>query len=250
MLCQCTTTPDPITVTTIQDEYQIRPWQKLTPTGGQYQLRISSLIQYDCEQATIDAMLTESNGDVSVIIGDIIVPSPCQDMPSYPLSYLDLGNPAPGSYNLSIDIKDQSVIESVLNFEDRSLFIEGFENTVSIGLSDDHIFLIPEGLAWGYFDYSQAANVDVALLQSVTALDVESPFNIYNLQGDDYGYFSLENESIVQVADATPTAELYIFNGKDPARWAELQRVLEEYKTNFPEIIYSFTRWDGENISG
>lgn len=243
-LCfSCTNTaPDPIILSSVTSNYEIFAAQQLTPNGPICQISIQTIDPSNCLNDKIDATISNSIDKILLEIDGIIEGEPCDMGASYPEMALDLSANL-GEIPFEIKIPTFETITGTINFEDQAIFITPLSSQ-AVEVKRDHIFKVPMAMGWGYIDETSSTGLDITEIRQFFNLNPNANPD-FNLIGDDYGFFMVDENGAITVSNLPAGADQFIFDARDETFWDDLELKLDQIKDKYPDIDYSFFRWDG-----
>ncbi len=248
LLCACTSEPpEPIIVDSTIPKYQLEAWQKLTPNGSIYQLRLEAEAPSDCLNDMLNAQLTNDLQSYTLEINPIIDGVPCENGSIALISDLDLEEQT-GVFPLSINLIDQEFVDGQINFETPAMILSNLESD-NLSITRDIIFKIPQGVAWGYINEQSVQGFDASEILSLLNPPIgTSPISLPEMQSGDYGYFEFTAPDVISIPAVSGSATQVIFDGRSDDNWSDLNDLLTEAVDKFPSLEFSFWRWNGETL--
>ncbi|MBT8191496.1 MAG: hypothetical protein KJO29_13780, partial [Bacteroidia bacterium] len=234
---------EPVIITSIEQAFDITPWQILEPGHEGYELIISTSEEQECSNSLLDIAYDLNGGVLEIDILGVDTDGDCIPGNSYPTENIPLGND-PGQYDLVIkigsNIENTGRIE--LSAEKMSL---SMNESSGITLAENQIFDVPDGITWGYLDNRVAGTTDLTSLAGIIQQEIEM---INGMNEGNYGYFVIGDLHSVEIKDAGPAVTSMLLDVRDLAKWQRLKELLAEFEGKFPDIQYEFTRWDGLQV--
>ena len=234
--------PDPIEVVTIDQEFDLFLSQDINENGNIFSLTVKSVELSDCQNSELDAVLTRNGNDILIQINGNVLNSDCVAGGVYTEKILILPN-TPGEYNIEIIQGELPSTNGSLLIDDND-FELSIDNLGGIFYEGQNLKIIPEFLAWGYYaDQFPDANTQAFLDEMIMNLGLQTiPFE--NLEDGDYSRFAIENGQVV-IEDVELDHVTIAYNFEDELAWEKLLITLTETQTNIPRLKYRIERWDG-----
>jgi hypothetical protein len=238
--------PDPIEVVTIDQEFDLFLSQDINETGNVFSLTVKSVELSDCQNSELDAVLTRNGNDILIQINGNVLNSDCIVGGIYTEKTLILPN-APGEYKIEIIQGELSSTQGSLLINDTD-FELSIDNLGGIFYEGQNLKVIPKFLAWGYYaDQIPDANTQAFLEEMVMNFGFNQP-TFDNLEDGDYSRFTVENGKVV-LEDVGLDHLTVFYNFEDDLAWQKLLHNLSDVQPNFPRLKYRIERWDGQFVA-
>jgi hypothetical protein len=214
--CNLDSLNDPIVVAEVNDEFHIDLWENLSPFGNSFIFNIQTIVEYECENYTIDFNMVPKFREVSISLNDIQEPADCEAGFNTAHAAISLGTLSAGFYELNVDLKNTVFNQGQLTVSKESYLIE-MEDAKGIDFLRRELFRIPENTIWGYISYDNTAEA----IADDFILQLEGITQAKALGKGYYGYFSIENDNSDQIILPHPPAAygykafLLHFDGQD-----------------------------------
>lgn len=234
---------EPIIITSIEQAFNITPWQTLEPGFEGFELVISTSEAQECTNSMLDIEHTVDSGLIEINIHGVNTDGACIQGESYPAESIPLGN-EPGIYDLVINIGSNIENTGTIDLTAEKLSLQMTE-TSGLTLEEEEIFDVPDGITWGFLDNRVAGTTELSSLAGIIQQEIDL---IYNMNEGNYGYFVVGDLGAIEIADAGPDVTSMLLDVRDPAKWQRLKELLIEFEGKYPDLKYEFTRWDGLQV--
>lgn len=232
--CDLDSLKEPIIISNIEKEFNLDLWEHLNQGNRSAQLLIETISLEDCENYSIDYHFIRSSSKLEVSLNEIVPPQDCTTGEAPAQSIIDLGNLQAGLYDLNIDLKNTVFNEGTLAVTDESF-------TVNMTTDEGIIFVrrellrVPNEAIWGYIGVTDIGQISI-VEDFIT--DLEQLSTLKDYKSGYYGYFSVNTEKKVNMADLPFAAEnmntfVYQYAGEETA----LQELVDSYRTNYGALI-------------
>jgi len=241
---------DPIVVPFVEDEFYAELWEDFTPQGRQILLRLSTIEEVDCKNATIEYTFSRQGDNEQVLsIESIELPDNCEEGAAPARGAVNLGTLENAVYPLSLSLRDAVNGGGLIVVSDGQLRLS-IERGAGVKPLRAATRRIPSNTLWGYFDtMGEGENAAVAEaflmeLQTITQPQI--------LENGNYGYFSVHNDTDLRWQEGTDEANgsrlAFQFRIPDADGVAAIQSLLAEYRADYGEAIdISLFTTTGEN---
>lgn len=239
--CTFNNVDDPKVVANIEDEFSIRLWETLSPTGRSLQLQTETLAEEDCLNYEITYQVLRLNNRIRTSINDIIEPDDCLVGKSRPTAKIDLGEVDNGLYEFEVNLNNSTIINTgqmVVN--DESYTVE-MNSTNGITLVPWQLLRVPEQTVWGYLSADAVDNIASEFMEELNSAATAREF----LAGD-YGYFTV-NDNNVDLPIDTEFTEKYAFLINYTGELSELEALVDRYNVKYgSNLEMKVYTWRGE----
>ncbi len=234
---------EPVIINSIEEEFVIKPWQKLDPLNSDYEIIVQSVQEQNCENSILDLLYSIEENNIVIQINGISTDGPCIEGSSIPQVEIPLDIP-PGSYTLQINVGSTIQNTGTLELGEEMLSISLPEDS---GLTVDQgdIYNIPGGICWGYLDEKIAGAADLEMAANLIFLEINPITTLYE---GNYGHFTIGDLNSITIPDSPEDVIGMLLDLRKPNAWNRLKEILAEYETKYPDIKYEFTRWNGLQI--
>ncbi len=226
---------------TIEDEFKILPWESLEPDSRKFHLNIETIQSQSCENALIDLTPNAVGSKITLTILDI--PEPDCPAPIFPAhADFEVGNLNLTEYSLQISLKN--LVHNIGNLMVTDEYYD-IQMTDSDGIiiPNQRLYKIPTETIWGYASY---ATTDAEVAVDNFIAEVENISNGYDYEDGYYGYFSVENNSLAIHDEDIAMDYNQSFGFAFQDNLIELQTILSEYRSLYPNIDFKIFTSKGE----
>lgn len=237
------TEPEPITVVTVDQDFELVPSQEVDENGSKYLLVVRSLEPDSCSNATLDASYTIEGQKITIVINGNQTDGPCESGEIFTEKTFTLPSDL-GVYDIEF-IKGELVSTTgTLNINEGD-FNLSVDNLGGIFLETTTIKKVPDYLVWGYAaDRETVTSTQIFLEEMETELAFGIP--VYeNLEIGNYGLFTVNVSGEIELDDVKLDHTTFAFKIDDELVWEKLIGRLPNFSTNLPRLKYTFYRWDG-----
>lgn len=231
----CKKDPDTNTIVDVEKEFNIQPWEKLTESGGTFQLQISTVKNQDCGGTGINTNFSSANNKFVTTILSLKKPATCGSL-SPAQDSVELGQLPKGTYAININLRDVISNAGVLTVEDQKFRLD-MNKIDGINVPKTEIFRIPKGLIWGSVSFDNTQNAILAkFLDKLSKIAT----SVSDIPKGDYGYFNIKdalNPDIKgQGTSSKPTTKSYIYSLT--SNNAALESIVKEYRDQGLELKF------------
>lgn len=245
--CELSELSDPIIVSDVEDEFEIIPWEKLSPEGRTFEFRMQTLATQDCKNATIRHQLNVNGNQISLSIREIDAPKDCDPGVQPALAVANAGALSPRFYEVSIDLKNTVFNEGQLSvFGNR--YVIDMETTEGFEIAHRELRRVPEQSIWGYINYGESENKELAekLIEDIAGIS-----QVRDFASGYYGYFRISSkpDNAITVTGHPNTSNLKQFIYQYEGKLEELEELTTTYRDRYGDRlnIQLFT-WTGEKL--
>jgi hypothetical protein len=244
LFCACEKTiPDPITVVSVDQDFEVFPWQGLNPEGSQFQLVVRSVELDSCLNAFLDADLQITGDKISININGNQVLGDCErgeiftektfTIPSEPKTYI-------------IEFKKSDLVSTSGTLEvSETEFNLNIENLGGVFILESTLLKIEPNFVWGYFaEKTEIAGTPLLLFEVKSEFESILP-SFFLPESGNYGHFEVLDNGNVLIKDLKGEVEPAAYELSEEAYWNKFVEGLMSYASAKPNLKYSFTRWDG-----
>ena len=128
--------------------FQIKMQEKLQAGPRPLQFQISSMEALDCENYTIAYDYDRKGQRLNLILTDFALADPCIAGEGFALTLLDLGILQPGSYPLTISLRNTIKNKGTLTVTEDSYSVK-METSYGIWTTTTPVYRIPDHIIWG-----------------------------------------------------------------------------------------------------
>ncbi|NBC07492.1 MAG: hypothetical protein GVY26_09895 [Bacteroidetes bacterium] len=230
---------DPIVVPFVEDEFYAALWEDFSPQGRQVVLRLRTIEEVECENATIEYEFSRQGDNEQVLsIESIELPDDCEEGAAPARSAISLGSLENGSYPLTLSLRDAVSADGriLINDEQMRLLIADGAGVTPLRATTRRI---PNNTFWGYFD-TKGEEAKVALAEDFLA-ELQAITQPQTIDSGHYGYFSVDSDSTVrweegkEAANDSRLAFQYRIPGTEGV--ADIQSVLSDYRNNSGDTL-------------
>lgn len=235
--------PEPVVVTTIEDEFVLIPWQDLNPDQSEFNLIIRSAELQNCADVALDATIEFENEAAVIQINGIELIEPCVEGESYAEAKLYL-DAEPGTYPLMINLGTSISNHGEIIIEDDAFKVD-VEVDTGIALLQDSLLRIEEGVSWGYVD-DRLTGMDLNTeLQNAIFQEINI---VTSFREGNYGHFEVGDLNAIYINGSPNDVTGVLLDTRPPGTWQQLKELMISYEEKYPGLQYQFTRWDGLEI--
>ena len=232
----CKKDPDKSTFVDVEKEFNIQPWEKLTESGGTFQLQISTVKNQDCGGTGINTNFSSANNKFVTTILSLKKPANCTGSLSPAQDSVDLGQLPKGTYTININLRDVVSNAGTLTVEDQKFRLD-MNKIDGINVPKTEIFRVPKGLIWGSVSFDNAQNAVLAkFLDKLSKIATA----VSDIPKGDYGYFNVKdalNPDIKgQGTSSKPTTKSYIYYLTSTN--SALESIVKEYRDQGLELKF------------
>ncbi len=237
-----------VEVLNVEDDFLLQPSQLLTPDGPEAHVQLIALGPQDCLNTTLVTRLTRTQQKLLLDIDGFEMSLPCVEGEHFPSSTHAL----PGSYatyDLTVSLDDVVMNQGLLTVSEQKVVLELFRQE-GVSLENSELRLINDKIAWGYLSSENDNTVD---FNQVVNTISEWSEEIGKMPDGYYGYFEVWGGRLDTIYNAQlPSVQQkkMILKSDNIEGWKLLRLYLGEIQEIYPDLIYHFTRWDGDVISG
>lgn len=226
---------DPIVVPFVEDEFYAELWEDFSPQGRQIVLRLRTIEEVECKNATIEYEFSRQGDNEQVLsIESIELPDDCEEEEAAPArSAIALGTLENGSYPLTLSLRDAVSADGriLISNEEMRLFIADGAGVTPLRASTRRI---PNNTFWGYFD-TKGDEDQVALAEDFLA-ELQAITQPQIIESGHYGYFSVDSNATVRWEEGKEAANnsrmAFQYRIPDAEGIADIQSVLSDYRSN------------------
>ena len=208
-------------------------WEDLRLGSKIFQLTIETIEEENCTNSTIEFSYLHSSSNINISIQDILTPADCSPGQAPAKSTVDIGNLAPGFYELDIDLKNTIFNKGQLTVTD-SRFTIDMNSDDGISFLRRELLRIPNQTIWGYIGFHNSSDAIIAL--NFTQ-ELEAISSTRSLEKGYYGHFNINSDGKLNMEhpfDANQSRTFFHeFNGEDTA----LQNLVDTYRTDYGDAI-------------
>lgn len=224
----CKKDANPPAIVDIPVTFQLQMREKLGFPEGRRPLEfhISSMEALDCQNYTIDYSVVQNGKKIHLTLNDFILPGPCSPGEGIAKASFTVGVLGNGNYPLTISLKDLIENEGLIEVTGNAFSIK-LQTTDGIWVNPGTLYRIPENTIWG----EMIPDTDTAsALASAFLAELEPITETLNLKSGSYGYFTIEENGSVVLADTKKgdgnICFYYSYNGGRD----ELASLVDEYR--------------------
>jgi len=249
-LCACqTTTPELITVNTVEQNFELVPWQSLSEDGSEFQIIIRSAKAETCINSKMEANMTLEVPNLDIDLIGNQTTGDCIDGISFPEKTFDLG-PIQNEINISIAQPAEDTTFASAHIEAETFDITLDASAINVFLEKQRIRRIKGRYFWGFIYGAPSSDLAQIKESLNTTMEVSTTPSGALPQNGYYGYFELSDDALDIIhmpSDAIPflLAEDAV---QANLKWNALQDLLLESVGKFPDLKFSFTSFSGDEI--
>lgn len=192
-LAACKVEDDPKgQVVKVEPEFTIEPMELL---GQQtfFAFRIQSIDLQPCDNYGVDAVLWQGNGQVNLVIKNLITPENCNPIPAKAADTALMAIPDPGTYFLQITLKDAIFNQGLLEVTPEKYTIQ-LNSQNGFHMLHNELYRIPTRTIWGYVGYENKSEGQPYADQFLSDLDTLTTDAL--LSPGFYGHFIVNSNSV------------------------------------------------------
>ncbi len=243
--CKMESLEDPIIVADIDREFIIDMIEILDISENLLTLRIETIRNENCLNATIEHTVQQSGNQVEISLKKISNPVNCQSGQGPAKTTAKLDQLTLGNYNFSIDLLETITNEGVL-VNGASSWRLNLKTENGIQILHNELLKIPEYSIWGWVSYSGSTQqVAARVLDDISQLSSGRTF-----EPGYYGHFSL-NADQISIRE-TPDNQYFlpILTHIRPENIPLLQEMLHNYRSTYQadQLSIKLTNWQGQTL--
>ncbi|HKK78196.1 MAG TPA: hypothetical protein VJ933_01150 [Phaeodactylibacter sp.] len=230
---------DPIIVPFVEDEFYAELWEDFSPQGRQIVLRLRTIEEVECENATIEYKFSRQGDNEQVLsIESIVLPDDCEEGSAPARSAISLGTLENGSYPLTLSLRDAVSADGriLISDEQMRLFIADGAGVKPLRAATRRI---PNSTFWGYFD-TGGDEAQVALAEGFLA-ELQAITQPQTIESGHYGYFSINSGTSLRWEEGTAADNesrlAFQFRIPDAEGVADIQSILADYRNTYGDTI-------------
>ncbi len=236
MMVSCKKDPNKDSFVDVEKEFNIQPWEKLTESGGVFQLQISTVKNQDCGGTGINTNFSSANNKFVTTILSLRNPATCNGTLSPAQDSVDLGQLPKGTYSININLRDVVSNTGTLTIEDQKFRLD-MNKKDGINVPKTEIFRVPRGLIWGSVSFDNTQNAILAkFLDKLSKIAT----SVSDIPKGDYGYFNVKDASNPEIkgqgTSSKPTTKSYIYSLT--SNNAALESIVKEYRDQGLELKF------------
>lgn len=245
--CELAKLSDPVVVSDVENEFNLNPWEKLSPEGRSFQLQLSTRKNQVCQNAVIDFELSRSGNRLSLSLREIQAPEDCTPGDDPATALADAGSLPAGFYELSVDLENTVFNKGQLTIT-ANRYLLNMESSDGFTLLHRELLRVPRESIWGYITYEE--NDDEPLAEAfVTELSLLSTGLTFD-KGY-YGHFQVGDKNLVAITGRPSTTRIRQFAVQLlPGKLEEVERLAERYRTEYGDgaVELHLKTWQGTEI--
>jgi hypothetical protein len=245
--CELTKLSDPVVVSDVENEYNLKPWEKLSVHNRSFQLHLSTRKNQVCQNAVIDFEFSKTGNRLALSLLEIQAPKDCTPGNDPATAVADAGSLPSGFYELSIDLENTVFNKGQLTVT-ANRYLVNMESSDGFTLLHEELFRVPEESIWGYITYEETDAEPVAkafvddLSQLSTGLNFDKGY---------YGHFQIsDNKNTVAISGRPPTTRIkqFVFQLQRD-RLEDIKRLAGQYRAEHGGTVdFKLLTWQGEEI--
>ena len=243
--CQLNSLEEPIIIADIQEEFKIEMQEVLTSGVRPLQFIISSIETEDCLNFTITTPVTKVGNKIGVSIQEIIQPDDCQIGHGPAIGHANLGLMTGGIFDLTVDLKNTVFNDGQLTFSDDIFQIKLFSQT-GLKLPYSELIKLPDNLAWGYINYQNSEQKQIA---NQFYGDLTNYISPVQLRVGNYGYFRINDQGNIIINNKSDDNHSIAFIGLLTGDKNELQELVSGTRQkNEDQVFIELITTSGEEF--
>ena len=225
----------------IEKEFKILPWENLESNTRTFHLNVETIQSQSCENSIIDLTPTAVGSQINLTIRDI--PAPDCPAPIFPAkANFEVGDLNLPEYKLQISLKDL-----VHNIGDLMVTEEYYDIQMidldGIIIPNQRLYKVPTETIWGFASF--ASNDEQSFVDEFMN-EVNDISEGREYQDGYYGYFSAEDNSLTIHNENMMKQFIQTFGRSFQNDVTELQTILTNYRTLYPNIDFKIFTSKGE----
>lgn len=227
----------------IEEEFKILLWEKLSPTGSSFHLNIETIKSNSCENTTIDVAPSAAVSNISITIHDIPVPD-CP-APIFPATAeVELGNMSEEVYEVQISLKNVVHNEGTMTVTPDFYEVK-MKELNGIIVPQKRLNKIPTNTIWGYVTYSESS-LDVVAEDFISEISAIATGRTY--EDGYYGYFSVDNNKITILNNNITLNVNESFGFNYSGDYTQLINILSNYRSQNSGMEFKIYTSTGEEL--
>lgn len=236
----CTEEPEAESFVNIENQYEVRLSQQLSPEGGVPALEILSLEPHECQNAFISHHTIFDEGKFLLFLNDIHTEGECVSGNQIIGEDILIGN----SLNITpfeINLKNIVVNPGTLHI-DHLDFETNFDSFDGLKVTRTQIHRIHPGMIWGSFSSKFEQTIEDVMEF------IHDNQNTTELVSGDYGHFYVAPDKSVTIYNS-PIEHESTFSTSSTISIFELENKLMEIKEIDESLVFMATNYDGSAIN-
>lgn len=242
--CQQPLFEDPTVIVDIDDEFYVDFWEVLGADNRSFVIQLSTIEEEDCQNATIDYVLHNSNKLIKVTINDILDPPDCEEGKATAKSNAEVGIIQEGIQEFQVNLKNTTVINKGQLLVSKDSYQVEMETTNGIAFLHEKLLRVPSQTIWGQISGDDIDEIASNFLADLSELTRDEKF----IEGY-YGHFEVQDDNhiLLPIEPKFDQHESFILSYIGTT--VQLHNLLEQYREMHGEAIdIQLFTWEGENI--
>jgi hypothetical protein len=175
----------------VDKEFNVSPFEHLSETGGDFQLRLSTIANEDCGGTRIGYEQFANSSQVTVTISELKYPSTCKGNAEPAKDTISFGKLKNGSYKLNIALGKSISNAGTLRVND-AVYQITMNKENGIRMIHNQLLRVPKNAIWGFIGYDKEQEVKfIEFLNNLSK--IAAPIDVADGY---YGYYTITNREI------------------------------------------------------